>query len=111
MAHFITLLFAFMPKKMLDNGYLESLPALLAEGSSVSAAFVSAKGFSEHSWQGRRVQEEALQGPTADIWEFPKVRGTMLGAPIIRNNMIIFGGSLWGPPTLGKYPFLVARMA
>ena len=31
------------------------------------------------------------------IWEFPKIRGTILGVPILR--IIVF----WGPPILGNY--------
>ena len=29
------------------------------------------------------------------IWWFPKIRGTLLGAPIIKT--ILFGGLYWGP--------------
>ena len=31
------------------------------------------------------------------IWEFPKIRGTILGVPILR--IIVY----WGPPILGNY--------
>ena len=34
-------------------------------------------------------------------WGFPKIRGTILGVPIIRT--IVFGGLYWGPPFLGNY--------
>ena len=34
------------------------------------------------------------------IWGFPKIRGTILGVPIIR--IIVFGGLYWGPPILGN---------
>ena len=37
----------------------------------------------------------------AIMWEFPKIRGTILGAPIIR--AIIFWGLYWGPLILGNY--------
>ena len=30
------------------------------------------------------------------MWEFPKIRGTILGVPIIRT--IVFWGLYWGPP-------------
>ena len=30
------------------------------------------------------------------IWGFPKIRGTILGVPIIRT--IVFWGLYWGPP-------------
>ena len=36
-----------------------------------------------------------------DIWGFPKIRGTLLGVPIIRT--IVFWGLYWGPPILGNY--------
>ena len=32
---------------------------------------------------------------------FPKIRGTILGVPIIRT--IVFWGLYWGPPILGNY--------
>ena len=35
------------------------------------------------------------------IWEFPKIRGTLLGVPIIRT--IVFLGLYWGPLILGNY--------
>ena len=35
------------------------------------------------------------------IWEFPKIRGTIVGVPIIRT--IVFGGLYWGPLILGNY--------
>ena len=34
-------------------------------------------------------------------WGFPKIRGTLLGVPIIR--IIVFGGLYWGPLILGNY--------
>ena len=34
-------------------------------------------------------------------WEFPKIRGTFLGVPIIRT--IVFWGLYWGPLILGNY--------
>ena len=35
------------------------------------------------------------------IWAFPKIRGTLLGAPIMRT--IIFSGLYGGPLVLGNY--------
>ena len=35
------------------------------------------------------------------IWRFPKIRGTLLGIPIIRN--ILFWGLYWGPLISGNY--------
>ena len=35
------------------------------------------------------------------IWEFPKIRGTILGVPILR--IIVYWGLYWGPPILGNY--------
>ena len=37
----------------------------------------------------------------AQKWVFPKIRGTFLGAPIMR--IIIFWGLYWGPLILGNY--------
>ena len=34
-------------------------------------------------------------------WGFPKIRGTILGVPIIRT--MVFWGLYWGPPILGNY--------
>ena len=39
-----------------------------------------------------------------NIWGFPKIRGTILGVPIIRT--IVFGGLHWGPLILEKYHFV-----
>ena len=36
-----------------------------------------------------------------DLWGFPKIRGTILGVPIIRT--IVFWGLYWGPPILENY--------
>ena len=38
------------------------------------------------------------------IWGFPKIRGTILGVPIIKS--IVFGGLYWGPLILGNYHML-----
>ena len=34
-------------------------------------------------------------------WDFPKIRGTLLGVSIIRT--IVFGGPYWGPLILENY--------
>ena len=46
-----------------------------------------------------------LAGDIGDIWEFPKIRGTLFGVPIlIRTIMtIVFWGLYWGPPIFGNY--------
>ena len=36
-----------------------------------------------------------------ETWKFPKIRGTILGVPIVRT--IVFGSLYWGPPILGNY--------
>ena len=38
------------------------------------------------------------------MWGFPKIRGTLLGVPIIRT--IVFWGLHWGPHILGNYHLL-----
>ena len=43
---------------------------------------------------------------TGNIWGFPKIRGTILGVPIIRT--IIFWGSMLGSPYFGKLPYTLA---
>ena len=35
------------------------------------------------------------------MWGFPKIRGTILGVPIIRT--IVLSGLYWGPLNLGNY--------
>ena len=42
------------------------------------------------------------------MWEFPKIRGTFLGVPIIRT--IVFLGSILGSPYLGKLPCTCKHM-
>ena len=47
------------------------------------------------------------QGPSplqTTKWEFPKIRGTLLGVPIIRT--LVFWGLYWGPLLLGDYQIL-----
>ena len=38
------------------------------------------------------------------IWGFPKIRGTILGVPIIRT--IVFWGSILGSPHFEKLPYM-----
>ena len=40
---------------------------------------------------------------SADIWGFPKIRGTCLGVPMIR--ITVFWGSILGFPYFGKLPY------
>ena len=35
------------------------------------------------------------------VWRFLKIRGTLLGVPILR--IIVFWGLYWGPLILGNY--------
>ena len=42
-------------------------------------------------------------------WGFPKIRGTLLGVPVIR--IIIFGGLYWGPLILGNYHIVLCSHA
>ena len=39
------------------------------------------------------------------IWGVPKIRGALLGVPIVR--IIVFGGSILGYPYFGKIPYRV----
>ena len=38
-------------------------------------------------------------------WEFPKIRGTLFGVPIVRTLIVIFLGLYWGSPYFGKLPY------
>ena len=49
------------------------------------------------SWSRLRILKLYL----ALIWGFPKIRGTILGVPIIRT--IVFLGLYWGSPILRNY--------
>ena len=44
---------------------------------------------------------QGLRIYNGSIWGFPKIRGTLLGIPIIRT--IVFWGLYWGPDILGNY--------
>ena len=44
---------------------------------------------------------QTLQRSGAEIWGFPKIRGTFLGVPII--STIVFWGLYWGSPILGNH--------
>ena len=48
-----------------------------------------------------RGKVEKLLHVSYNKWGFPKIRGTLLGVPIIRT--IIFRGLYWGPAILGNY--------
>ena len=39
--------------------------------------------------------------PRKCIWGFPKIRGTILGVPVIRT--MVFWGLYWGPLILANY--------
>ena len=41
-------------------------------------------------------------------WEVPKIRGTILGIPIIKT--IVFWGLHWDPPNDGNYQTLVLQL-
>ena len=62
-------------------------------------------GGSGSTWEPHAcsIVQNAVVAPNlvGTIWEFPKIRGTMLEAPIIRT--IVFWGLCRGPPILGKY--------
>ena len=45
--------------------------------------------------------QEAMWIARLVIWGFPKIRGTILGVPIMR--IIVFWGLYWGPLILGNY--------
>ena len=49
-------------------------------------------------WSKKEIVEKKME---TTIWEFPKIRGTILGVPIIRT--IVFWGLYWGPLILGNY--------
>ena len=42
-----------------------------------------------------------------NTWEFPKIRGTILGVPIIRT--IVFGGPMLGSPYFGRLLHILER--
>ena len=45
----------------------------------------------------------AMKSVLEAIWEFPKIRGTLLGVPILR--IIVDWGLYWGTLILGNYHF------
>ena len=47
------------------------------------------------------VQGKLFQHFFCKVWEFPKIRGTSLGVPIIRT--IVYWGLYWGTLILGNY--------
>ena len=52
-----------------------------------------------HLWLARTEGRDPYSNPY--IWGFPKIRGTLLGVPIIRT--IVVWGLYWGPLILGNY--------
>ena len=50
-----------------------------------------------------------LQPRRGLIWGFPKIRGTLMGVPII--GTIVFWGLYWGPLILGNYLFFSGAYA
>ena len=58
----------------------------------------SAKDWESLKWSSWRDRHKHT------IWEFPKIRGTLLGVPIIR--IIVYWGLYWGPLILGNYHIL-----
>ena len=45
--------------------------------------------------------ESFLKHVPTPKWGFPKIRGTILGVPVLR--IIVFWGLYWGLPILGNY--------
>ena len=68
---------------------------------------MSADRFCVHlsTQQHHRWRQRCLHG--MHIWGFPKIKGTILGIPIIRT--IVFRGLYWGPPILGNYHIISLR--
>ena len=52
---------------------------------------------------------ELTAAPDSLIWGFPKIRGSMLGVPIIRT--IVYWGLYWGPLVLGNYHLHQAKLS
>ena len=70
----------------------------MAEGLCLACALTSVFTTTPHA--ARRLSAK----PT---WGFPKIRGTILGVPIIRT--IVFWGLYWGPLILGNYHIREAK--
>ena len=68
---------------------------LLGKRSTNNSSWERVSGF------GLQVVQQSL------TWEFPKIRGTFLGLPIMRT--IIYLGLYWGPPILGKFHFALFK--
>ena len=75
---------------------IESRPQTLASSQSRCSCRVS--GLKSQKGHVFRLLEKVL-GPRVR-WGFPKIRGTLLGVPIIRT--IVFLGLYWGSPILGN---------
>ena len=55
----------------------------------------------DHHIIGSLLRGLGLRSSPLDIWGFPKIRGTILGVPIIRTKLFL--GLYWGPLILGNY--------
>ena len=55
--------------------------------------------------QGEVEEVSRLMKLCQQIWEVPKIRGTILGIPLIRT--IVFWGLNWGTPILGNYHIMM----
>ena len=58
--------------------------------------------------QGLTFEGLGIQDPSVLTWEFPKIRGTFLGVPIIR--ITIYWGSILGSPYFGKLPHNLSKL-
>ena len=81
---------------ILKGGLVALRYGLLLKLKPVSRVTLSA---SRESLQA--VVHRSLQVLKTPIWGFPKIRGTLLGVPIIR--IVVYWGLYWGPPILGNY--------
>ena len=50
--------------------------------------------------QGVAMRPGSAARSASSTWDFPKIRGTILGVPIIRT--IVYWGLYWGPLFLGN---------
>ena len=71
----------------------------LEVGPGICDVSVKASGILENC--GVLLEDGIRTATGIDIWEYPKIRGTFLGVPIVR--IVVFGGLYWGSPILGNY--------
>ena len=71
---------------------------VLKAGSWYKSLPVVSREWMERKWKLRSCLASYTE---IAIWGFPKIRGTILGVPIIRT--IVFWGLYWGPLILGNY--------